>query len=43
MEFPELPETGDPDPAGEEDVPDEDYLTEEQAAADDTVDSGETE
>lgn len=40
-EFPELPETGDPDPPGEEDVPETDYLTPEQAAEDDTVDSDE--
>jgi hypothetical protein len=43
MEFPELPFDGDPDPAGELDVPEQDYLTPEQAAADDTVDSDETE
>lgn len=37
-EFPELPETGDPDPAGDLDVPSEAFLTVGEALADPTVD-----
>lgn len=42
-EFPQLPETGDPDPAGELEVPEQDFLTPEEAEADETIDIDEQE
>jgi hypothetical protein len=43
LELPELPFAGDPTDHGEEDVPEADYLTRDEAEDDDTVDVDEEE